>query len=138
MLQRMGAWMKVNGEGIYGSKAWVKFGEGPLDASGKMALLPTGAVDRKQAEYRFGPGDFRFTVGKDGAVYAWALETPKPGATVKIVSMGTQAGLLGTPVTSVTMLGSNEKLRWKQGADGLEIVCPKTMPEDIAVGFKVR
>jgi hypothetical protein len=28
MLREVGAWMKINGEGIYGSKAWVKLGEG--------------------------------------------------------------------------------------------------------------
>jgi alpha-L-fucosidase len=141
MLEQMGAWMRVNGQAIYGSKAWVKFGEGPLGPDGKMKLLPTGAVNKPQADFRFGPGDFRFTQGKDGAVYAFALETPKSGDVVKIVSMGKRAGLLQKPVTEVTLLGSAAKLQWKQTDDALEMTYPKggTMEgADMAVAFRVQ
>jgi alpha-L-fucosidase len=146
MLVQMGQWMKVNGEGIYGSHAWVKYGEGPLGPDGKMKGLPMGALNRPQAEYRFGPGDFRFTQGKsqdgkDGAVYVFALETPKPGDVVKVMSMGTKAGLLKSPVTEVTLLGSTEKLKWTQGEDALEITYPEkgTMDgKDMTVVFRVR
>ena len=29
MLRELGAWLKVNGEAIYGSRPWKQFGEGP-------------------------------------------------------------------------------------------------------------
>ena len=141
MLVDMGAWMKVNGEGIYGSHAWVKYGEGPLGADGKMKGLPMGALNRPQAEFRFGPGDFRFTQGKDGAVYAFALETPKAGDVVKIVSMGKKAALLKAPVTEVTLLGSAEKLKWTQEEEALVIHYPEhgTMDgKDMTATFRVR
>lgn len=141
MLVEMGAWMKVNGEGIYGSHAWVKYGEGPLGQDGKMKALPTGALNKPHAEFRFGPGDFRFTQGKDGAVYAFALETPKAGETVTITSMGKKAGLLQKPLTEVTLLGSAEKVSWVQKDDALEIQYPRqgTMQgKDMTVVFRVR
>lgn len=34
---------------------------------------------------QFGPADFRFTQGKDGSVYVFALSVPQPGAEVMIV-----------------------------------------------------
>ena len=94
MLREVGAWMRMNGEGIYGSDAWIKFGEGAKDRAGHLRSLPQGQLGKDQAIFRFGPSDFRFTAGKDGAVYAFALAVPRPGSSVKIVSLGTSAGLL--------------------------------------------
>jgi alpha-L-fucosidase len=136
LLHEVGAWMKVNGEGIYGSKAWVKFGEGTTGADGKLRTVPSGALGEKQTNFLFGPTDFRFTSGKDGSVYAFALSVPQPKAQVKISSLGSNAGLL--TVHSVTLLGSQEKLVWKQEPDGLKIICPSRMPSQIAVTFKIR
>ncbi len=140
MLRAVGAWMKVNGAAIYGSKAWVKWGEG-TDGNGGVKTLPSGQLGKEQAEFQFDAGDFRFTQGADGAVYAFVLAVPKPGDRVKIVSLGMGAGLLGHPVRSVAMLGatlgSTAKLNWHQRVDGLEIVVPKGLPSAIAVVFRV-
>jgi alpha-L-fucosidase len=138
LLQQVGAWMKINGEGIYGSKAWVKLGEGAADADGNLRVMPYGALRQAHAAFQFGPTDFRFTVGKDGSIYAFALAAPEPGAKVKIASFGSGAGLLAAPIHSVTLLGSRKKLVWSQKPDGLEIVCPSRMPSQIAVAFKVQ
>ena len=138
MLQEVGAWMKINGEGIYGSKAWLKFGEGVTDPAGALRTLPGGALGKAQADFQFGPSDFRFTSGKDGSLYAFALAVPQPGAQVTIVSLGTGAGLLTTPIHSVTMLGSPEKLVWSQHPEGLVIICPSKMPSLIAVAFRIQ
>jgi alpha-L-fucosidase len=119
----------------------VKYGEGPVDADGKMKALPMGALNKPQAAFRFGAEDFRFTQGKDGAVYVFALETPKAGDVVKVVSMGKKAGLLKGPVTEVTLLGSSEKVKWEQKDGALEVVYPKggTMEgKDMTVVFRVR
>jgi alpha-L-fucosidase len=138
MLRAVGAWMKVNGEGIYGSKAWVKLGEGAHDTTGRLRTLPSGQLGKEQAEFRFGPTDFRFTKGTNGAIYAFALAVPRPGGHLKIVSLGSDAGLLKSPIHSVIMLGSKEKIGWKQQTDGLEIVSPSRMPSQIAVTFRIQ
>jgi alpha-L-fucosidase len=138
MLRGVGAWMKINGEGIYGSKAWVKFGEGAPDADGNLRTLPAHALDKPQADFRFGPTDFRFTVGKNGSIYAFALAVPQPGARVTIVSLGGGAGLLPAPIHSVTMVGSKSKLVWSQRPEGLVITCPRRVPSQIAVVFRIR
>jgi alpha-L-fucosidase len=138
LLKDVGEWMKINGEGIYGSKAWAKLGEGATDASGKLRTLPSGQIGRVMAEFQFGPTDFRFTSGKDGSVYAFALAVPQPGAQVTIASLGSGSGLMSAPVRSVSMLGSGEKLVWSQHPDGLVIVCPSAMPSQIVVAFKIQ
>lgn len=138
MLHEVGAWMKVNGNGIYGSKAWLKLGEGATDATGKLRTLPSGQLGKDQADFHFGSTDFRFTEGEDGAIYAFALAVPKPRTHVKIVSLGTKAGLLKSPIHSVTMLGSDEKLMWKQLPEGLDIMSPSHLPSQIAVTFRIQ
>jgi alpha-L-fucosidase len=136
MLREVGDWMRVNGSAIYGSRAWKVPGEGEVVA-GHLKQLPGGKLGKAQAEFRFGPGDFRFVVGRDGALYAFALGAPKSGATVKIKSLGTDAKLLGSPITEVTMLGHPRKLLWKQKTGSLEIVYPKGVTAKTPVVFRV-
>jgi alpha-L-fucosidase len=134
MLREMGVWMRINGEAIYGSHAWIKFGEGPLDADGKQRLLPMGALNKPQAEYRFTTADFRFTVGEDGALYAFVLEKPKPGEHLKIASLANPA----KPITTISLLGSPDKVAFRLAADGLEITTPQHLPEQEVLAFKIR
>jgi len=138
LLREVGDWMRINGEGIYGSSAWVTLGEGEKDKDGALKTLPSGQLGKEQAEFEFGASDFRFTKGADGAIYAFALAVPPPGTRVKIVSLGLDAGLMKQPVRSVTMLGSNETLAWKQSGNGLEVVAPAHLPSQIVVVFKIR
>jgi alpha-L-fucosidase len=134
--------MKINGEGIYGSKAWKKLGEGEvvIDSKtneAKLRTLPGGKLGKRHADFTFSTKDFRFTQGKNGEVYAFCLAVPKPGEVLSIQSFGSAAKLLEKKIASVTMLGSNSKLQWEQRPDGLYITCPKDMPGKFAVGFKV-
>jgi alpha-L-fucosidase len=136
MLKEIGAWMRINGQGIYGSKAWRVLGEGE---DGKLRTLPGHKIDKKQAEFQFGPKDFRFTVGKDGSLYAFSMAVPKPGSVIRISSLGATANLLGKPVKSVSLLGhQGAPLRWKQEADALVISAPSTMPFATAVAFNIQ
>ena len=137
MLQQIGEWLRVNGEGIYGSKGWLKYGEGE-DASGKIKILPAGQLGRKQADFQFTSDDFRFTVGKDGSLYAWCLTVPEPGGTLKIKSLGTDAKFFTEPVKSVALLGSTEKPAWRQNAEALEIDLPKTGLGKLVLGLKIN
>jgi alpha-L-fucosidase len=100
--------------------------------------LPGGALRQPQADFQYGTTDFRFTVGKDSSLYAFAMAAPKPGSQVTIVSLGSSAGLLSAPIRSVTLLGSRKKLAWSQKPEGLVITCPNRMPSEISVAFKVQ
>ena len=66
MLEEIGAWLRINGDGIYGSKAWARLGEGDM-VDGKLRVAPNGKLGRRHADFRISQRDFRFTLGKDGA-----------------------------------------------------------------------
>lgn len=134
MLKEVGEWMRINGQGIYGSSAWSVLGEGK---DGKLNVLPGGFIGANQANHSFYTTDFRFTVGKDGVIYAWCMTVPKAGDKLKIVSLGSDTGLGQKQVTSVELLGEKNKIEWKQEADGLSIVYPDSAHLKTAVGFRI-
>lgn len=137
MLREVGAWMRRNGEAVYGSRAWKIPGEGER-VNGKLKMLPGGKLGLEHAKFEFSPQDFRFTVGKDGALYAFCLTVPEPGTVLKIKSLGMDAKHRSAPVKSVTLLGHQGELRWKQAADGLEIASPAEMPFATAIVFRIE
>jgi alpha-L-fucosidase len=137
MLKEVGVWMHRNGEAVYGSHAWTIPGEGE-QVNGKLKMLPGGALSRKHAEFKFDAQDIRFTIGKNGALYAFCMNVPTPGMQLKIKSLGTDVKYLGKTVNIVKLLGYNGKLQWKQEADGLAITYPEKMPFATSVVFKVE
>jgi alpha-L-fucosidase len=129
-LQAVGNWMTINNAGIYGSRAWVLYGEGP-------DKLPTGSLNSTQANATFTTADFRYTVGADGYLYAYCMKVPAAGAQLTLTALGTGDGNLAGPITSVSLLGSNSTLAWSQTATDLNITCPGSMPFQTAVCFKI-
>lgn len=134
MLHEVGEWMRINGDGIYGSSAWKVLGEGK---DGKLNTLPGGRIGQWQADHVFYNTDFRFTVGKDGMLYVWCMTVPKAGDKLTIVSLGTNKGLFDKKIRSVELMGTEQSVDWKQNADGLEIVYPDSVDLKTAVGFRI-
>lgn len=64
LLQGIGAWMRTNSEGIYGTRPWKYYGEGPTVAE-------QGSFSDQHA-VEWTSHDFRFTT-KDGDIYAFCL-----------------------------------------------------------------
>lgn len=129
-LQAVGNWMNINSAGIYGSRAWLKYGEG-------TNALPGGALGNAQANKTFTNSDFRYTVGADGCLYAYCMTVPAAGATLTLPSLGTGDGTLAAPITSVELLGNALPLTWNQTATDLNITCPASMPFQTSVCFKI-
>lgn len=131
-LMAVGAWLKVNGEGIYGSRPWVRMGEGPMvpteapgDWKGGSSATPGPKVERVKAVAP-SEADFRFTTAK-GALYAFGYVRPAKQATIVSLARG------AAKVERVTMPASGEPLRFEQDAAGLVVTLPsardaETMP----------
>ena len=134
MLHEVGEWMRINGDGIYGSSAWKVLGEGK---DGKLNTLPGGRIGQWQADHVFYNTDFRFTVGKDGMLYVWCMTVPTVGDKLTIASLGTNKGLFDKKIRSVELMGTEQSVDWKQNADGLEIVYPDSVDLKTAVGFRI-
>jgi len=121
MLREIGAWLKINGEAIYGTRPWHKFGEGPTQTA-------TGSfTDKKKAP--FTAQDFRFTT-KGKALYAIALAWPE-NRTLIVKSLANQKP------KRVQLLGFTGKLDWKPTPEGLVVTLPEKSPCDFAVALKV-
>ena len=125
MLRNVGAWTKVNAEGIYGSRAWKKWGEGEI-------VMPDGKLGPQQAKTPYTPSDIRFTA-KDGVVYAWLMAWPDDRG-VLVRSLGTGEGA----VADVSVLGCPDRIDWKQDADGLRVTLPDKRPCEVAWCLKVK
>ena len=95
-------------------------------------------MGKSQADFKFGPEDFRFTCGDDGALYAYCLTVPAAGTELKIRSLGTNEGLLEKKIQSIRILGSKARVSWRQDPDGLHIVMPPSQKMNIAVGFRIE
>ena len=125
VLRDVGSWLAVNGDAIYGTRPWRVYGEGPT----KVA---EGAFhDTETATYT--AEDFRFTT-KGNALYAIELGWPASGEAV-IQNLRTTVG--EGKIESVTLLGFDGRLKFKQQADGLHIQLPAQAPGKYAYAFRV-
>lgn len=124
-LKEIGVWMKTNGEAVYGSTDWKVIGEG--DTKMRDGNL------RKEQDVNFTPQDIRFTTN-NGAVYAFVMGAPL-GKQILIKSI-TPATL--KTIKSVTILGSTEKLKWKQTPQGLVVSYSNYMPGELPFVLRVK
>ncbi len=134
MLEEVGEWMSINGDAIYGSHAWHTLGEGTMD-NGKLRKLPGGGLGKRHADFKFSSEDFRFTVGKDGALYAFSMTVPDSGEVLKIKSL---ASGKSDSVKRVTLLGCSDKVKFSQKKDALEIHCPDMSKFKTSLVFKIE
>ncbi len=120
LLLAFGAWLKVNGEAIYGRRPAAIAGEGPTK------LQPKGP-GRDKVESPYGENDFR-AASKDGKLYAIALGWPQNGAWAITSLADGNISLFEGKIEGVKLLGSSEKTAWTCTAKGLEIKAPATQP----------
>jgi alpha-L-fucosidase len=118
------AWMDVNSEGIYGTRPWKIYGEGP-----STAALPAGRGGGRGEAPGYTPEDIRFTT-KAGALYAFVGAWPD-SRTARIAS-------LTAKVSAVSLLGYSGKLTFSQDEQGLSVSLPAQAPCQHAVTLKIQ
>jgi alpha-L-fucosidase len=130
ILEEIAAWTPANGEGIYGTRPWKVFGEGP-----SMQKQEKGRFGGVRDVRPYEAEDIRFT-SKDNFVYAFIME--KPQSAVNIRSLGRDMGMAGKGIRRVSLLGSEEKLEWTQYDEELEIELPANLPQWTVLCFRVE
>ncbi len=77
----------------------------------------------------------RFTTTKD-ALYI--IELGVPTQELRIQALGRAARMLDRPIENIAMLGSDEKIEWKQGEEALSISPPHAAPSPDALVYKMK
>ena len=130
VVEEIGKWIAVNGEGIYGTRPWKVFGEGPAMES----AAPLSAQGFNEGKGKpFGSSDIRF-VRKGSILYATLLGWPEDRkALVKTLKTGAYG-----KVEKVSLLGHGKKLDFSQNTDGLKISLPEQPIGNIAFVLKLE
>ena len=130
ILTEIGDWLRDNGESIYDTGVWRKYGEGPTQiVEGQFS---------DGIKKNFTSQDFRFTT-RGGYLYATALKCSEDGKYC-ITSLGEQdasrqANFHGI-IKDIEVLGYDKKPTWNRTEEGL--LLETEMRSDKPVVFKLR
>ncbi len=116
LLDKVGAWLKVNAEGIYGTRPWITASEGPSH------VIIEGF---REETVEWSVEDFRFT-SKDGHVYAFLMKWYEG----RKAFMRNLAKVVVPEVTRVSMLGHPAPLAFEQTEYGLWVDLPQEKPSE--------
>ncbi len=124
MLAELAEWNAVNGEAIFGTRPWLVYGEGAVKAKG----------GHFKEDFKYTAKDIRFTTkGDDALRHRAGLARRRPACR----PLAGKAGEGGNHITSVSLLGYEGKLEWKQTADGLVVTLPAELPSKYTVALKI-
>ena len=125
-LRELGAWLKKNGEGIYGTVPWKKFGEGEVNCE--------KGFFKDNDELPYTGRDFRFTY-KNGFIYAFVMRPDGGEAVIKSLRRKNQHDF---PIKSVTLLSAGEELPFERTEEALTIRYENDPEDDKPVCFRIE
>lgn len=126
VLKDLGAWLKINGEGIYGTTFWKKFGEGETNNK--------GGYFSDYNEMGFTQNDFRFTY-KHCNLYAFQMRPNGKKVCIKSLKIvGDHDFVLG----DITVLGDNKIECVNRTKEALEITLKDAPSSDLPLCFKIE
>jgi alpha-L-fucosidase len=127
-------WMAVNSEGIYATKPWTIFGEGP--ATERVATAGGNPKFNEGKNGPLGAQDIRYT-SKGSTLYAFMMGWPGDEAVLPALGL---TATTAAKVHAVSLLGGPPNLTFKQQADSLRVSLPEHLPRasDIGITFKIH
>jgi alpha-L-fucosidase len=120
------AWTERNGEAIFGTRPWRKYGEGPTKPP------PAGAFGEDKQK-PFTGEDIRFTKKAD-ALYAIFLDWPRSESAIH--SLGSNA-LADAVIERVDLIGGGE-LQFRRDADALRLTLPPPQDGAFIPALRIR
>ncbi len=130
VLDGITAWMQVNGEAIYETRPWKVYGEGPNSV--KAGSFQGNSISK------LGEKDIRFTRNKANNV-VYAIVLGRPSEPIVVQSLGLSAATQPGKITQVELIGSGERINWKQTGEALRVELPRQYRPavDYATSLKV-
>jgi len=129
VLEGIAKWMDVNKESIFGTRPWKVYGEGPTVESAN----PIKEQGFNEGKVKYSDKDIRFNQ-KGNVLYATVLGVPTEDISLKSLVKNDRA----LKIKKIEMLGSKEKISWKLNPESLVIRKPNSIPNNIAVVFKIQ
>jgi alpha-L-fucosidase len=126
IVDQIAAWTRRNGEAIFATRPWRKYGEGPTKPP------PAGAFGEDK-QRPFTGEDVRFTK-KGDTLYAIFLDWPRGESA--IASLGARA-LSDAVIERVDLLGGAE-LSFRRDADALRLSLPPAREGDFVPALRIR
>ncbi|WP_291126024.1 alpha-L-fucosidase, partial [Dysgonomonas sp. UBA7698] len=120
ILEDIAAWMAVNSDGVYGTRPWKVFGEGPV-AEAPNPIQAQGFNEGKHQPYT--SEDIRF-VTKGDVLYAHVLAWPENGKVV-IKSLSDGNSLYPKTIHNIQMVGNDGKIKYSRTKEGLVVELPE-------------
>jgi len=134
IMKGMGAWLKLNGEAIYATRKWRIPAEGPTN----MLKYSKRKKEPRWSFREIGAKDVRFTRSKDNTkLYATVLGVPESG-TYTIKALAKNKKIATGKIKKISLLATNEIVKWKQTTEGLIIIFPKKGVSSIANSFRIE
>lgn len=131
IIREIGAWLKVNGEGIFSTRPWTIFGEGPI-ADTPIELKDQGF--NEGSYLNAGADEIRFTQTPEH-LYAIALGWPENG-NILVKSLAKDSPNYKGRIKRVELVGYG-KVPFTRTADGLSVNLPADAPRSIAPVLKI-
>jgi alpha-L-fucosidase len=132
ILDEITKWMAVNSEGIYSTRPWKMFGDGPVATAPAPVPGRGGPRFGEQLRKDLTAEEVRFTT-RGKVLYAFVMGWPEKETVIKPLG----ANNAGMKVANVALLGFKGKLQWTQEAEGLKVQMPSARPCDYAITLKI-
>jgi len=131
VLLGIGEWLGKYGEALYETRPWYTFGEGPTKE-------PEGHFRnaREFQKIKYLAKDVRYTT-KGNIIYATCLGWPGSEQTLLFTSFAKTELPESIKINNVEALGSDEKISWELKDEGLDLISPKDITDEMAVVFKI-
>jgi len=130
VLEGITAWMVVNSEGIYASRPWKIYGDGP---STLVKVQPGNFNEDKQKDLT--AEDVRFTT-KNSTLYAFVMGWPEKQAVLTFLGLASAQN--PGKIRKVELLGFKGGLKWNQDETCLKVEMPAEKISDIGITLKVE
>jgi alpha-L-fucosidase len=131
IVEGIGKWMAANGEGIFATRPWEVYGEGPSTVTPGARSRFGGSADVRP----YTPQDIRYT-SKGDTLFAFVMGWPEDRK-VALASLATGSKKYPKQVGKIELLGSTEAVTFTRDETALNISLPPTKPNDYAYALKI-